>query len=190
MAFGEKAENGVTLVTIQGAHTLDFASAILGPLANLTALTSTQYPEVEVGDNRERQARTTPDHLLLQSRLLGGGALTVEVAGGRPADATPFHLEVTGVEGNLVLEGGAPRGFQSGRLRLAVKGQAVSVDEGEATGLPDAAANVASVYAALRDDILRGTRNTPDFQHAVGLMRLVHAVLSSADTGRREAVAA
>ena len=186
MAFAEKVANGVTLVTIQGAHTVDFALAMLGPFADLSALTSTQYPEVKIGDNPEPQVRSTPDHLLMQSRLVGGGVLALEVAGGRPAEATPFRLEVTGTEGDLVLEGGAARGFQSGRLRLSVKGQAVSVDEGEATGLPDAAANVASVYAALRDDILRKTRTVPDFHHAVDLMRLIDSMMSSSEVGMRK----
>ena len=58
------------------------------------------------------------------------------------------------------------------------------MDESEATGMPDAAANVASVYAALRDDIQNNTRVTPDFDHAVGLSRLVAAMTEAADTGR------
>ncbi len=41
------------------------------------------------------------------------------------------------------MEGGAPRGFQSGRLRLLLDGVAVPVGEGEATPMPDEAANVA-----------------------------------------------
>ena len=190
MAFGEKAENGVTLVTIQGAHTVDFASAVLGPWADVTALASTQYPEVKIGGDLERQRRSTPDHLLTLSRLVGGGVLGMEVVGGLPAEATPFRLEVTGAEGNLVLAGGAARGFQSGRLHLSVNGQAVSVDEGAAAGLPDAAANVASVYAALRDDVLKGTRTSPDFHHAVRLMRLVDTVMSSSETGMRKVLVA
>ena len=41
MSFGEGPANGVTLLTIQGVHTLDFATAVLGPFADLTALTTT-----------------------------------------------------------------------------------------------------------------------------------------------------
>ena len=189
MAFGEQAENGVTLVSIQGAHTLDFASAVLGRLTDLVALATTQYPEVEVGDQSTRQVRLTPDHLLVQARLASGAALAIEVIGGCPPEETPFYLEVTGTEGNLMLEGGAARGFQSGRLHLAVKGQTVSIEEGEAAGLPDAAANVASMYTALRDDIQRGTETVPDFDHAAGLMRLVHAAMSSSEIGKRETMA-
>lgn len=180
MAFGEQADNGVTLVTIQGAHTLDLAWNLLGNLDGLTALATTQYPQVEIGKEARRQTRTIPDHLLVQARLAGSGALSVEVAGGRPIGATPFRLEVTGETGDLVLAGGAARGFQSGGLTLSVKGEPVTVDEGELAGLPEAATNVAGVYAALRDDILHGSATAPGFHHAARLARLVENVLASA----------
>jgi predicted dehydrogenase len=46
MAFAEDANNGVTLVSIQGAHTLDLTIAVLGEYSDLSALTTTQFPEV------------------------------------------------------------------------------------------------------------------------------------------------
>ena len=189
MAFAEKAENGVTLVTIQGAHTLDLAIALLGKLDELAALTTIQYPEVEVGDDAMRQVRSTPDHLLVQARVSDGSALSVEVAGGRPPESATFRLEVTGEEGNLALEGGAVRGFQSGRLRLSLNGKPEHVDEAEIGPMPDPAANVAGMYAALRNDILSETSTAPDFAHAVRLTRLIDDVMSSARTGTRTSAA-
>ncbi len=189
-AYLEEAGNGATLVTIHGGHALDLAALVLGSFQDVAALTTTQYPEVEVGDEGKRQARHIPDHLLVQSRLASGGALSVEVAGGRPPGSTPFRLEVTGESGDLVLEGGAPRGFQSARLRLSLKGQPQAVDEGELAAMPDTAANVAGVYAALRDDIASGTTTVPDFDHAVRLSRLIEEVCASAETGTRKPAAA
>ena len=107
----------------------------------------------------------------------------MEVAGGCPPEAIPFYLEVTGEDGKLLLEGGAPRGFQSGRLRLLLKGEAQIVNEGEVAAMPDAAANVAGVYAALRDDVLHGTTTVPGFEHALRLARLIEDVCTSAQTG-------
>ena len=185
MAFAEKTENGATLVTIQGAHTLDLAIALLGRFDNVTALTTVQYPEVEVGDDPARQVRSTPDHLLVQARVADGTALSVEVAGGRPPESATFRFEVTGEEGDLVLEGGAVRGFQSGRLHLSLKGEPENVDEAEIGPMPDPAANVAGMYAALRNDILSGTSTAPDFDHAVHLTRLIDDVMSSARMGTR-----
>ena len=59
------------------------------------------------------------------------------------------------------------------------------VDEGECAGLPDAALNVAGVYARLRDDIIGDTRTSPDFDHAVRLTRLVEDLLAASEDGRR-----
>jgi predicted dehydrogenase len=185
MAFSEEAANGVTLATIQGAHTIDFAIALLGPWIDLNALTTTQYPEVLVGDSPATQFRSTPDHLLVQARGVGDVAVSIEVTGGRPPQAVPFRMEVTGERGDLLVEGGAMRGFQSGRLTLSLLGKPQLLDEGELASLPAEAANVAAMYAALRNDISSGTSTVPDFMHARKLAKLTGDVLSSAQTGTR-----
>lgn len=100
--------------------------------------------------------------MLIQACIEAGAPLSIEVAGGRPAD-TPFRLEMVGEKGVLAIEGGGARGFQSGRLRLSINRQAQHVEEGELAPMPDEAANFAGVYSALRDDILRGSRTAPDF---------------------------
>ena len=51
------------------------------------------------------------------------------------------------------------------------------------------AANVAGVYAALRDDILHGTTTVPGFDHALRLARLVEDVCVSGQTGARRLAA-
>ena len=176
-------------MTIQGAHTLDLAVALLGPFADAIALATAQYPRIVVGKDKVPQDRTTADHILVQAKLAAGVPITVEVAGGRPPGDTPFRLEVTGEKGGLVLDGGAARGFQSGRLRLRVDGQTQPVDEGEVGPMPDGAANVAGVYAGLRDDIARGTHTVPDFDHAVRLSQLIEDLMSSSRDGIRKSAA-
>ena len=52
--------------------------------------------------------------------------------------------------------------------------------------MPEAAANVAGMYAALRDDILSGNSTAPDFHHSVRLSRLVDDVVASAQKGIRK----
>ncbi len=185
----EVPENGANLVAIQGAHTLDLAIFLLGPFIDATALASRQYPNIAVGKDRLQRARTTFDHLLLQGRIGSGISLSAEVAGGRPSEHSAFRLEVTGEKGNLVLEGGAPRGFQSGRLRLLIDGRPQPVDEGDTGGMPDAAENVSGLYASLRHDIARGTNTAPDFDHAVRLTRLIEDLLSSSQDGTRKSAA-
>lgn len=166
------------LVTIQGAHTLDLILALGGTPTDLSALTSRQFPQIEVGDNSERRQRQTFDHLLVQGRLDGGAPFAVEVAGGRTKH-TPFFLVLEGDKGTLRLEGGAPRGLQAGRIALVRDDKRVTVPEGELEAMPDAAANVAGVYAALRDDIVNGTTTVLGFDHAARLTHILDAVFQS-----------
>ncbi len=186
MVFAEDAANGVTLVSIQGGHTFDLALAVLGRFATLSALTTTQYPQVKTGDDSELQPRTTSDHVFLQAQLSSGASISIEVAGGRPADS-PTHFKVIGTEGTLSIRGGAMRGVQSGRLQLLINDQLQHMDEGPVASLPDAAANVAGIYMLLRDDILNGTATAPDFDHAVQLTQFVDAVYRSSEEGVRAA---
>ena len=178
----EDPANFANLVTIQGAHTVDLAVAVAGPLGEANALATAQYPEITA--DGERRRRTTFDHLLVQASLAAGGTVAVEVAGGR-SPQTPFHLKVVGEKATLRLDGGAARGFQSGRMTLSLDGRRQQVEEGELADMPDAAANVAGVFAALRDDIAGGTYTVAGFDHAVRLTRLMSDLLASSDTGTR-----
>lgn len=180
----EKPESGMNLATIQTAHTIDLAVAIAGPLTSLAALTTTQYPDLQVGDPPRPYRRTAPDHVLVQGRLAGGGALAAQIAGGRPAGDTPFRMDVTGEDGVLALAGGAARGFQAGVLSLLLNGKPAETDDDATAALPDSAVNTARMYAALRDDILNGTFTVPDFRHAVRLSHLIDDILASAAAGR------
>lgn len=197
IAFGPKTDkaslyledpaSGATLITIHGGHALDTAIALLGGMNDIQALTTIQFPEIFVSDTGERQTRTIPDHLFTQFSLSSGAALSIEVAGGQPHPT--FQFEIVGESGFLSLQGGAVRGFQSGRLELLLNGEKQPLDEGEVTDMPDAAANVAGVYAELRDDIRNGTSNAPDFGHAVRLTRLMDDLTASAQKGERRRAA-
>ena len=184
VAYTENPSNGVSVITVQAAHSTDLAMALLGGVAAFSALATTQFPTIRIG-NGEPQPRKTYDHLLVQARLAGGAALSVEVAGGRPLE-TPFLFEIIGDAGVMILQGGAPRGFQSGRLRLLVNGEVQAVDEGELVSLSDAALNVAATYAAFRDDIVRGTFTVAGFPHAARLAQFIEDAVSSSDAGERK----
>lgn len=174
----------MNLLTIQLAHTVDLAAMVAGGFTSLAALTTIQYPDVLVGNPPRPYRRTIADHAVLHGRLAGGGAVAVQVTGGRPADETPFRMEVIGADGTLTLTGGAPRGFESGLLHLAVDGAPVEVDDPETVSLPGPVVNVARVYASLRDDIARGTSTAPDFAHALQLSHLLDDTLAAAANGR------
>ena len=185
MVFAEKPDAGVNLVIIQGAHTVDLLIALLGELSSCAALATRQYPRVKVKGEGRTIDRETFDHIIVQGSLVTGGTLAAEIRGGRPPERTPFELVVVGEEGELVLSGGAVRGFQSGRFALSLNGVRQDVDEGRVGVLSDEAVNVAGIYACLRDDILYGTSTCPDFAHAARLTRLVEDLLASSSGGDR-----
>jgi predicted dehydrogenase len=165
----EDPGTGMTLRTIHLAHTLDLLGHLLGPL-EVEAVGSTRHPTVLADGVPLR--RRIHDHFALSGRA-GGVPVTGTVEGGRPADDTPFRLVLSGERGRLELDGGAPRGFQTGTLWLSHDGRAVTLP---AVDLPDPAVNVAGVYAALRDDVRDGTRTAPSFADALALSRVVDRV--------------
>jgi predicted dehydrogenase len=183
----EDAASGATLISIHGGHALDAAIAVLGGMEDIQVLTSIMFPEISVSDTGERRARTIPDHVFAQSKLRSSAVLLIEVAGGQASPT--FRFEIVGDSGSLTLQGGALRGFQSGRLNLLLNGERQHLDEGEVAGMPDTAANVGGVYAALRDDIRNGTSNAPDFGHAVRLTKLMDDVIAAAEGGKRRQAA-
>ena len=183
-AYLEDPANFANLVTIQATHTLDLVLALGGDPVTLAAQASRQFPEIVVGETRERRERETYDHLLVHGRLLNGAPFGLEVAGGRSAE-TPFHLDLVGEHGLLRLDGGAPRGLQSGRIGLVRDGVRQQVDEGELAHQPDPAVNVAGLYALLRDDIRSDTHHAPGFNHAERLTRLIQDVFTSSELERR-----
>ncbi len=180
----EEPANFANLVTIQAAHTIDLALALIGPLDHLSALATAQYPKIQIGDDHTSAERRTFDHVLVQAAAANGSTLALEVAGGRPPQ-TPSWLEAIGEEGMLRIEGGAARGMQTGRLRLFLNAVEEPIDEGELAGLPDAAVNVAAAYTAVCHDILLGTTKAVGFDHAVHLTQLVEDMFQSSRDGRR-----
>jgi len=185
MTYAEDSASGVTLISIQGAHTLDLAIALLDGFADLSAIVVTQYSEIEIGDEKVAAQRTTPDHVLVQSRLVSEAIIGIDVAGGFPADDTLFRFEVFGERGRLALIGGALRGFQPGRLRLELNGEPQPIGNEETDEVSESAINVAETYVAFRDDIVKGTHTVPNFDHAVRLSRLIDSILVSSSSGSR-----
>lgn len=70
-------------------------------------------------------------------------------------------------------------------MTLSLNSTPQRVDEGELAALPDTAAEVAGVFAALRDDIVHGRSTVTGFDHPVGLTRLIADLLAPSSSGRR-----
>jgi predicted dehydrogenase len=183
-AYLNDIESGANVVTILGGHTLDLVIAVLGRIDTVDALLTTQFEEITITDKDETVVRTAPDHLLINARIAGGCAMSLEISGHRSPEM-PFSFEIFGTDGKLVLIGGDRRGFQAGRLGLTHNERVIVRAADDAPALPSAAVNVAAMYAALRDDIRSERRSTPDFLHAARLTRLIADVVAAAHEGKR-----
>lgn len=182
-AYLQDKRNGATLSTIAGGHTLAAMEQVAGSFAELSALNSILVPELPISGTGERVTRTCPDHVLVMGRHVGGCVSSLEVTGG---EARPlFRFELRGEKGSLSIEGHFPGGYQAGTLTLRATVDAEPQPAPVVPGLDGPAANVAELYAELVSDIRTGERTVPDFDRGVRLTRLLDAIDTASDEGRR-----
>lgn len=187
-AYLQDRKNGATLSTIAGGHTLAAMEAIVGAYTDLSAINSIRYPHMKISGTDESVERTSPDHVLVIGRHASGCVSSLEVVGG---EARPvFLFELRGEAGMLTVEGHFAGGYQAGTLTLSADVPVALQPEPVVPGLKGPAANVAHLYAALERDIRTGARTVPDFDRAVRLTRLLDAIDTASDEGRRIALEA
>ncbi len=186
-AYFEDPRTGANLSTIAGGHTLDLAVFVLGGLRELGAMSSIQYPQVELLDAPDEPPveRVVPDHLAIAARFESGCMASVEIVGGRGADA-PFLFHIVGTGGELTLRGGSPFGFQGGELTLEASVPFEAPDAPSAPGLGGPLANVGELYARFARDIRDEQHGVPDFAHAVRLHKLMRSLEVAVQMGTRQ----
>ena len=182
--FGDP-NNGATLVSIVGGHTLDIAISVLGGVEHLAVLSTIMFKDIQLIDPPGKATRTSADHLLIQARLLNGCALSVEVAGNRPP-GNVYRFRIVGTEGELVLRGDAPIGPQAADLKLEGTVPFDPPVPKVAPHLKGPPINVAELYASFAHDIQSGRNSTPDFAHASRMHRLIDALNRAGATGERQ----
>jgi predicted dehydrogenase len=183
-AYLQDKQNGATLETITGGHTLATIEAILGSYVEVDARNSTLRDTVAINGTNETAARTCADHMLVLGHHQGGAVSTLEVVGGAPGLA--FLLEVIGETGWLKIAGRSPGGYQVGRLTLEASIEVGPAIQPVAADLKGAPFNVAEAYARFAADIAGATRSVPDFDDAVRLTRLLDGIDVASATGQRQ----
>nr|WP_157553901.1 Gfo/Idh/MocA family oxidoreductase [Herbidospora sakaeratensis] len=186
--------NGVTMLTSPFALTVDVLTMVLGEFTELTATTAVRRPRVTTASG-QRVPMTADDQIAVTGRLDGGAVAAVHFRGGLPR-STPFHWEISGTEGDLLVTASSgqlyfPPPVISG-ARLGDPGLAeLPVPAGYESG-PALAAHsggpayaVGHAYATLHADLTGGPRVAPDLRHGVRRHRLLDAVERAAATGRR-----
>lgn len=184
--------NGATLVTIPLGHALAAVTSVLGPIAEVSAVIATRRTTAIVADSGERLPITSPDQALVAGLLASGAPISIHYRGGDAAGGDGLTWEIEGTAGVLRVTG------RSGHVQMVdLSLQAIRMGERSFTPVtipieyrskwPDDVepGNVARVYAAMAQDILHGTHTAPSFDDAVKLHRLIDAIETAAETGRR-----
>lgn len=170
------AANGLSVLAVRAAHTLDALEFCLGGIARLSAEVRVATPHPVIAGTGRTVVRTAPDQVLVTGTLDGGATFTGQFLLGVHPEATPL-LTVWGTEATATLAADTPDGqVQMSALTLdgeRIAAPPIGVEEGSAYG-------VAHLYAALRDGA-----TVPDFDDAVHLHRLLESIELASSTGTR-----
>ncbi|MFF2176214.1 Gfo/Idh/MocA family protein [Lysinibacillus sp. NPDC058147] len=185
--------NGATLLTINGGHSLDVLCYILGDFKELSATMNVHFTEALVQETGKTTEKNTADQILIHGTLVDGTSASVHIQGGvHPA----FQLEIRGEKGafrltqknsyghvqfgNLIIEKMIyPNNLQNFKDVLYEEVNIPSEINNDSIGY------VNQAYTILAKDIFKCTKQIPDFNDAVKLHRLLDAVQQSAKTGKR-----
>ena len=189
---------GANTLTIACGHTIDALCSVVGGFADMAAVVSTQATTWRETDTGRDLPVTSPDNVLVSGNLQSGGVASAQI-GSVAWAGSGYRMEIYGEEGTLVavsvdspqLQQVSVRGARDGSNDLQDLTPAAELHP--APEIPGGAAyNVGQLYSQFAASI-RGAANAepwvPDFDHAVGLHRLIDAIRQSSDEGRRVAVA-
>ncbi len=184
------ASLGANTFTISHGHTIDALRYVAGNFSRVGAVISTQIPQWLDTDNNVLLDASSPDNVLVNGHLVGGGVASLHV-GHIPWAGSDYKMEIYGREGTLVISG--PNTPQFGDLRLqGARGvnalsdlpvpDRLTLDPNIPKGDPY---NVGQMYSAFARTIRSGEQIHPDFDTAVDLHRFLDAIQQSADSGRQ-----
>lgn len=183
--------NAATLLTIPFGHTVDALCYVLGEFRDVSATTARRRTSTTVVETGESVEMTAEDQVVVAGVLRSGAVVDIHYRGGMTR-GTGLLWEINGSEGDLQI---TAIGGHAQLLDLSLRG-ATGQDQGMQTlevpakyrwapEVPGPAFNVAQAYARLASDLRNGTRSCPDFDDAVTRHGLIHAVETSAASGRR-----
>lgn len=180
------------------AHVMDSVRFILGKPKNVSARQLTLSPAGTYTEGGTFQWMTA-DTVMAMVELVDGVVGTAYVSN---ATTPPlgYSLRVIGEEGQILLA--APSYYQFSPVRVSRGPLQVSVGRGESDHLEEvpipaeyfsdmavteghSAYNVARALSDFADSIREGRRFHPDFRDGVALHRLLDAVMTSSEEGRR-----
>lgn len=190
--------NGANPLTIQGGHSIDALTFILGEIVEVTGRVNTRITEWRDEDSGDAIPVDAPDSISAVGRFESGAEVAIQVAS-VPVQPSGIRLEIYGREGALFLTSRSANigpnqlhGAQvsgdgaAGELtELVAPDEYVVVPEGTPPGPPR---NVAYAYTLMAEAAEQGDAFAVDFDLAVKRHRLLEAIERSSETGATETV--
>lgn len=194
-AYTMDRSNGATMLSIPMGHSLDAICACLGEITQVSAEMAVQQPSFLNVETGERGTKTSADQVAFVGAFASGATIACHYRGG-VSRGTNLLWEVNGTEGDLQI---TSTGGHMQVLDLKVSGargedqtlQQLVLPEGLNTAPTEAvgpALNVALAWQSFAQDIRNGSKNTPDFDHAVQRHKMVAAIERSAASGSKETI--
>jgi predicted dehydrogenase len=193
-AYAMDSKNGATMLSVIGGHALAAVQSTLGQIHEVAAILSQRRRAVRVTETGEMIPMNTPDQVLVHGVLQSGAPLSMQLRGGLPR-GTRLLWEINGTEGDLRITARSKHipviNITPLRVEAGRKGEEgyseFAIPSSYEFGFDDAIAarNVVCLYRLMAQDLANGTHSAPDFQDAVSLHRVLHAIEQSAETGTR-----
>ncbi|MCW5603246.1 MAG: Gfo/Idh/MocA family oxidoreductase [Burkholderiales bacterium] len=188
---------GANTLTITFAHVLDAMCMVVGELAEVSAVVSTQVPQWFESDTKKYVDVTSPDNILIQGRLESGAVVNAHV-GIQPYLGSGYRFEIYGKEGTLMMIGGGEAGQEASRRIMGGKKDDKALQElpvperlkwvPEEVRKVGRAYDVGQMWVNFAKAIRGGAPVEPDFDHAVRRHRTLDAIVRASETRQRQKV--
>jgi predicted dehydrogenase len=188
---------GANPFTITFGHAFDAMCMVVGELAEVSAVVSTQVRQWFETDTKQYVDTTAPDNVMIHGRLVNGAVVAANV-GVQPYHKSGFRFEIYGREGTLMMMGGGEAGEEANRKIVGGRKEDKEVRElpvpDRLKWVPDEvrkvgrAYDVGQMWVRFAQAIRTGAPVEPDFDHAVRRHRSLDAIVRASQSGRRQEV--
>ena len=201
LEFLERANAGLRIL---GGHGLDTLAACVGEFVDLQAYMEIGLKQLQLTTG-ELAPVTHKDQIVVQGRLAGNAVVSATLKQNSPT-YKPFHLEISGSHGALVITTGddlPPKARHPGvpseltlygapalGERFAPLAVPASYDRVPAAVPRGQPVDVAHMYRDFARALADGTPCATDFDHGLRRHRLLETIVRAADTGQRQPFAA
>lgn len=189
------ASLGANPFTITFGHSFDALCMVVGELAEVSAVVTTQAKQWFETDTKKFVDTTAPDNVSIHGRLQNGAVVTVNV-GVQPYHGSGYRFEIYGKEGTLMMIGGGESGQEESRRIMGGKKDDKALKElpvpdrlkwvPEAVRKVGRAYDVGQMWVNFARAIRGGAPIEPDFDHAVKRHKSLDAIMRASATGQRQ----